>query len=157
MRIPIRVLFNLLIALMTGWNFILFLFYFFIYRVEAAIPRAEFYPYYDKCHRKDLNFNELLLHDRDFRSAYWQTNRTVNCETWEYNLTQIPYKSIGAEVRIEKNYKINSYNFFKIISNPINLLPHWNKVKSYNFSGNSELFSFWKILFVSSWTMYWKK
>lgn len=69
------------------------------FRIRIAIPRTNDYPYYDQCHRKDLNFPEMLKNGKDPRSFEFQTNKTVGCTRWEYNFTQIPYPSIGTEVK----------------------------------------------------------
>ncbi|XP_076238886.1 carcinine transporter-like [Calliopsis andreniformis] len=67
-------------------------------RIQIAIPRANEYPYYDRCHRKDINFTELLMSGKDLRSLDLRTNKTVQCTSWEYNYTQIPYSSVGSEL-----------------------------------------------------------
>ncbi|XP_011344012.1 carcinine transporter isoform X2 [Ooceraea biroi] len=67
-------------------------------RVRISIPKSQDYPYYDRCHRKDLDFSALLNHRKDTRSIEWRTNQTVDCNRWEYNFTQIPYASIAAEL-----------------------------------------------------------
>ncbi|KAM0735441.1 Carcinine transporter [Formica fusca] len=66
-------------------------------RVKIGIPKSQDYPYYDRCHRRDLDFFSILNH-KDIRSIEWKTNKTVNCNQWEYNFTQIPYASIAAEL-----------------------------------------------------------
>ncbi|KMR04755.1 solute carrier family 22 member 3-like protein [Lasius niger] len=66
-------------------------------RVEIGIPKSQDYPYYDRCHRRDLDFFPILNH-KDIRSIKWETNKTVDCSEWEYNLTEIPYASIAAEL-----------------------------------------------------------
>ncbi|OAD57196.1 Solute carrier family 22 member 3 [Eufriesea mexicana] len=79
-------------------------------RVRIAIPRTNDYPYYDQCHRKDLNFAEMLKSGKDLRSFEFQTNKTVECTRWEYNFTQIPYPSIGTELDwvCDREYLISS-------------------------------------------------
>ncbi|XP_043271471.1 carcinine transporter-like isoform X2 [Venturia canescens] len=79
-------------------------------RVLIAIPESNVYPYYDKCRMKDLNFSRLVSNEKNFYSPKWQTNRTVECDNWEYNFTQIPYKSIGVELNwvCEKEYLIST-------------------------------------------------
>ncbi|XP_051159902.1 carcinine transporter-like isoform X1 [Leptopilina boulardi] len=79
-------------------------------RIIAGIPRLNEYPYYDTCHRKDLNFTNLLKINKNFHSSLWKTNRTIPCERWEYNFTQIPYASIGAELDwvCERSYLIST-------------------------------------------------
>ncbi|KAH0945542.1 hypothetical protein HN011_010349 [Eciton burchellii] len=67
-------------------------------RVSISIPKSQEYPYYDRCHRKDLNFSALSSHREDIRSIEWRTNGTVDCDRWEYNFTQIPYASIAVEL-----------------------------------------------------------
>lgn len=69
-----------------------------IFRVEIGIPKSQDYPYYDRCRRRDLDFFPILNH-KDIRSIKWETNKTVDCNEWEYNLTEIPYASIAAEVK----------------------------------------------------------
>jgi len=81
-----------------------------ISRVEISIPKSSNYPYYDRCHRKDLDSFAILNHRKDIRSMEWKANNTVACSQWEYNFTQIPYASIAAEVkypwmRLYKNIK----------------------------------------------------
>ncbi|GAB1867834.1 Solute carrier family 22 member 3 [Camponotus japonicus] len=66
-------------------------------RVKIGIPKSQDYPYYDRCHRWDLDFPSTLNHE-DIRSIKWETNKTINCDQWEYNFTQIPYASIAAEL-----------------------------------------------------------
>ncbi|XP_029166157.1 carcinine transporter-like isoform X2 [Nylanderia fulva] len=66
-------------------------------RVELSIPKSPDYPYYDQCHRRDVDFFPILNH-KDVRSIEWETNNTVNCNQWEYNFTEIPYASIAAEL-----------------------------------------------------------
>lgn len=72
------------------------------FRIEAAIPRSSEYPYYDTCNRKALNYSALVAssesHDH-IVLAEWESNKTVKCDRWEYNFTQIPYASMGVEVR----------------------------------------------------------
>lgn len=70
-----------------------------LFRIQIAIPVTNEYPYYDQCYRKDLDFKEILKSSKDPRSSEFQTNRTVECTQWEYNFTQIPYSSIGTEVK----------------------------------------------------------
>ena len=67
-------------------------------KIQIAIPSSHEYPYYDRCHRKDLNFSELLKSGKDLRSLEFRTNKTVECTSWEYNFTQIPYPSVGTEL-----------------------------------------------------------
>ncbi|XP_020280140.1 carcinine transporter-like [Pseudomyrmex gracilis] len=67
-------------------------------RVEIGIPKSPNYPYYDRCHRKDLDFSLVSSHTKEIRSSDWKTNKTVSCSQWEYNFTQIPYASIAAEL-----------------------------------------------------------
>lgn len=67
-------------------------------RVQIAIPPSNEYPYYDRCHRKDLNFTKILQSGDNPRSYQLWNNRTVECSSWEYNYTQIPYPSIGTEL-----------------------------------------------------------
>lgn len=67
-------------------------------RVQIAIPPSNEYPYYDRCHRKDLNFTKILQSGDNPRSYQLWNNRTVECSSWEYNYTQIPYPSIGTEI-----------------------------------------------------------
>ncbi|XP_011137007.1 organic cation transporter protein [Harpegnathos saltator] len=67
-------------------------------RIELGIPKSQNYPYYDQCHRKDLDFSAILSRGGDIRSIEWKTNKTVDCSRWEYNFTQIPYASIAAEL-----------------------------------------------------------
>ncbi|XP_053980678.1 carcinine transporter-like isoform X1 [Hylaeus volcanicus] len=67
-------------------------------RIQIAIPPSSEYPYYDRCHRKDLNFAELLQTGTDLRSLEFKRNRTVGCTAWEYNFTQIPYATVGTEL-----------------------------------------------------------
>ncbi|KAG5338132.1 S22A3 protein, partial [Acromyrmex charruanus] len=66
-------------------------------RVEIAIPKSQNYPYYDRCRRKDLDFF-ALVNRNDNHWIEWETNKTVDCNQWEYNFTQIPYASIAAEL-----------------------------------------------------------
>ncbi|XP_072757437.1 carcinine transporter-like [Anoplolepis gracilipes] len=66
-------------------------------RVEIGIPKSQDYPYYDRCHRWDLDFLPILNH-KAARSSEGKTNKTVDCNQWEYNFTQIPYASIAAEL-----------------------------------------------------------
>ena len=70
-----------------------------MFRIKIGIPRTNDYPYYNQCNRKDLNFAEILRSGEDLRSLEFQTNKTVECTRWEYNFTQIPYPSIGTEVK----------------------------------------------------------
>ncbi|XP_011704164.1 PREDICTED: organic cation transporter protein-like isoform X3 [Wasmannia auropunctata] len=68
-------------------------------RVEIGIPKSQNYPYYDRCHRRDLDFFSIVNHKKDYtRSIEWKANKTVDCSGWEYNFTQIPYASIAAEL-----------------------------------------------------------
>lgn len=67
-------------------------------RMEFGIPKSQDYPYYDRCQRRDLNFFPILNH-KDIRTIEWETNKTVDCNQWEYNFTEIPYASIAAEVK----------------------------------------------------------
>ncbi|XP_012276484.1 carcinine transporter [Orussus abietinus] len=67
-------------------------------RILLAIPKADEYPYYDGCYQKDLNFSKLLREGHEFQSLVWSTNKTVPCSDWEFNYTQIPYRSIAAEL-----------------------------------------------------------
>ncbi|XP_034173992.1 carcinine transporter-like isoform X1 [Osmia lignaria lignaria] len=67
-------------------------------RIRIAIPQTSEYPFYDQCHRKDLNFAEILNTGKDLHSLEFQTNRTVDCTRWEYNFTTIPYPSVGTEL-----------------------------------------------------------
>ncbi|CAK9830056.1 Carcinine transporter [Anthophora retusa] len=79
-------------------------------RIKIAIPPSNVYPYYDQCHRKDINFAELLKSGKDLRSLEFQTNKTVKCTRWEYNFTQIPYPSIGTELDwvCDRDYLVSS-------------------------------------------------
>ncbi|XP_011499845.1 PREDICTED: solute carrier family 22 member 3-like [Ceratosolen solmsi marchali] len=79
-------------------------------RVRVAIPESGKYPFYDTCHRKDLNYSALLDNDGLGDVGVWTTNRTIGCERWEYNFTQIPYKSIGVELDwvCERGYLIST-------------------------------------------------
>lgn len=70
-----------------------------MFRIKIAIPATNVYPYYEQCQRKDLNFTELLKSDKSLSSLDFQTNETIKCTQWEYNFTQIPYPSIGTEVK----------------------------------------------------------
>lgn len=78
-------------------------------RIQIAIPASKEYPYYDQCHQKDLNFGEILRTGKDLRFLDLRTNKTVPCTGWEYNFTQIPYASIGAELDwvCEREYLIS--------------------------------------------------
>ncbi|CAB0039883.1 unnamed protein product [Trichogramma brassicae] len=70
-------------------------------RRKIAVPTNDKYPYYDTCSRWDLNFSAILGQTTiEPNSSLWQSvtnNRTVKCDRWEYDFTQIPYPSIGAE------------------------------------------------------------
>ncbi|KOC69918.1 Solute carrier family 22 member 3 [Habropoda laboriosa] len=79
-------------------------------RIQIAIPSSSEYPYYDQCHRKDLNFAELAKSGKDLRSLEFQTNKTVECTQWEYSFTQIPYASIGVELDwvCDRDYLVSS-------------------------------------------------
>ncbi|KAK0086580.1 hypothetical protein PV326_005490 [Microctonus aethiopoides] len=66
-------------------------------RVQFSIPTSDEYPYYEKCVRKDLNYHQLN-NTVDLNAEMWQTNRSVKCEKWEYNTSQVPYLSIGSEL-----------------------------------------------------------
>ena len=75
-------------------------------RRQVAILPMNRYPFYQTCSRKDLNFSSILARGIvDPNSRAWSTNETVRCESWEYNFTQIPYASIGAEVTYIKKFK----------------------------------------------------
>ncbi|KAL6268680.1 hypothetical protein P5V15_001810 [Pogonomyrmex californicus] len=67
-------------------------------RVEIGIPKSQSYPYYDRCHRRDIDFFPIINHRMDIRSIEWKANKTVDCNQWEYNFTQIPYASIAVEL-----------------------------------------------------------
>ncbi|KAJ8676291.1 hypothetical protein QAD02_012078 [Eretmocerus hayati] len=71
-----------------------------VQRIAAAIPASDTYPFYDSCHRKDLNFSALVSRgDLDWRDDAWTTNRSVECDNgWEYNLTSIPYESLATQL-----------------------------------------------------------
>ncbi|XP_031842346.1 carcinine transporter-like isoform X2 [Nomia melanderi] len=79
-------------------------------RVQIAIPPSNEYPYYDQCHRKDLNFAEILKSGEDLHSYQFWNNQTVECTSWEYNYTQIPYASIGTELDwvCEREYLVST-------------------------------------------------
>ena len=58
---------------------------------------------YDACHRKNLNFSQLLENGPiDLNSPLWATNETVGCSSFEYDYTDIPYESIASEVKVFK-------------------------------------------------------
>ena len=86
-----------------------------MFRIKIAIPATNVYPYYEQCQRKDLNFTELLKSGKSLSSLDFQTNETIKCTQWEYNFTQIPYPSIGTEVkylyRCLNRMLRNSYTF----------------------------------------------
>lgn len=86
-----------------------------MFRIKIAIPATNVYPYYEQCQRKDVNFTELLKSDKSLSSSNFQTNETIKCTRWEYNFTQIPYPSIGTEVkylhRCLNRMLRNSYTF----------------------------------------------
>ncbi|XP_017878840.1 carcinine transporter-like isoform X2 [Ceratina calcarata] len=65
-------------------------------RIRLSIPKAVEYPYYDRCHQKDLNFADILNSGKDLHSL--EANRTVGCNRWEYNFTQVPYASVATEL-----------------------------------------------------------
>ncbi|XP_014227687.1 carcinine transporter-like [Trichogramma pretiosum] len=71
-------------------------------RRKIAVPANDKYPYYDTCSRWDLNFSAILGQTTiEPNSSLWQlatNNRTVKCDRWEYDFSQIPYPSIGAEL-----------------------------------------------------------
>ncbi|XP_024871018.1 solute carrier family 22 member 3-like [Temnothorax curvispinosus] len=67
-------------------------------RVKIGVPKSQNYPYYDQCHRRDLDFSVILSHGKDIRSVELKANKSVDCSHWEYNFTQIPYASIAAEL-----------------------------------------------------------
>ncbi|KAL0102049.1 hypothetical protein PUN28_018534 [Cardiocondyla obscurior] len=68
-------------------------------RVKIGIPKSQYYPYYDRCHRLDLNISAILSYRKDIRSIDFKANRTFTCsDGWEYNFTQIPYASIASEL-----------------------------------------------------------
>ncbi|XP_034942466.1 carcinine transporter-like [Chelonus insularis] len=79
-------------------------------RVAATTVSSNKYPYYERCYRKDLNFHELLQHNKNFHSDEWKANATIKCDKWEYNLTQVPYRSISSELDwvCDKEYLISS-------------------------------------------------
>ncbi|XP_014217577.1 carcinine transporter-like [Copidosoma floridanum] len=80
-------------------------------RIAAAIPKSTNYPYYQTCRRKDLNYREIVGGGVPGpTSRIWTTNQTLGCDSWEYNLTQIPYASIGAELDwvCERTYLIST-------------------------------------------------
>lgn len=97
--------------------------------MEIGVPKSQNYPYYDQCHRRDLDFFALLNHRKDIRSIEWKANKTVDCSQWEYNFTQIPYASIAAEVkylwvrycvykicgRHEERIKIREYSYETVV------------------------------------------
>ncbi|XP_024878252.1 carcinine transporter-like [Temnothorax curvispinosus] len=67
-------------------------------RVKIGVPKSQNYPYYDQCHRRDLDFSVILSYGKDIRSVELKANKSVDCSHWEYNFTQIPYASIAAEL-----------------------------------------------------------
>ncbi|XP_051165536.1 carcinine transporter-like isoform X2 [Leptopilina boulardi] len=66
-------------------------------RIKLAIPASSNYPFFERCHRKKLNFHEIIV-ENDFNLKQWETNETVKCDDWEYDFSLIPYPSIGVEM-----------------------------------------------------------